>query len=136
MQRLASVIPYFTHQSAKESTIFGFDIPKDTYAFINFYSIHMNEITWGDPRVFRPERFIGSKGQYEKHPQLVPYAMGKRVCPGQLLAKQELFLFVGKLFQEFEFRPPVEGEKLSEEAVIGFTRSSAAYKIRAVPRKD
>lgn len=32
---------------------------------------------WGDPEVFRPERFLDSRGEYVKNKNLVPFSLGE-----------------------------------------------------------
>ena len=36
----------------------------------------------------------------------VPFSIGKRACPGESVARMELFLFVATLLQRFTFRLP------------------------------
>lgn len=47
-----------------------------TPLWVNVYSLHMNKELWGDPEVFRPERFLDEKStNYEDW--LFPYGGGK-----------------------------------------------------------
>ena len=51
----------------------------------NIYAIHHEKETWGDPYVYRPERFLSPDGKTViKHEALVAFSAGKRVCPGSL----------------------------------------------------
>jgi len=57
---------------------------------------------WGDPENFRPERFLSKDGtQVERHESLIPFSVGKRSCLGEVLARDQLFLFVECLAQRF-----------------------------------
>ena len=52
--------------------------------------------------LFRPERFLSSNGKCEQDEQFIPFSVGKRRCPGESLAKIELFQFVtGPLERKF-----------------------------------
>ena len=39
---------------------------------------------------------------------MVAFGVGKRYCMGELLARNELFLFTVNLIQKLEFLPPVD----------------------------
>ena len=43
---------------------------------------------WEDGEVFRPERFLGAGGgRVERSELLIPFSVGKRICPGEGLAR-------------------------------------------------
>ena len=41
----------------------------------------------------RPERFLSPDGKLQQDEQFVPFSIGRRKCPGESLAKIELFQF-------------------------------------------
>jgi len=43
---------------------------------INMHSVHKDEKVWGDPDVFRPERFLDSEGNVTNLTHLIPFGMG------------------------------------------------------------
>ena len=45
------------HKSTRESTLGGYNIPKDTMMMTNLWAIHHDPGEWEDPDVFKPERF-------------------------------------------------------------------------------
>ena len=48
--------------------------------------------------MFRPERFLDNNGQIIQDEHLIPFSIGKRRCPGEALARIELFqFFTGKI---------------------------------------
>uniref|UniRef100_A0A673J4U8 Cytochrome P450, family 2, subfamily K, polypeptide 22 n=1 Tax=Sinocyclocheilus rhinocerous TaxID=307959 RepID=A0A673J4U8_9TELE len=61
---------------------------------------------------------------------------GRRVCPGEGLARMELFLFFTSLLQHFRFTPPpgVSEDELDLSPVVGFTLNPALHKLCAVKR--
>ncbi|CAG7730965.1 unnamed protein product, partial [Allacma fusca] len=65
------------------------------------YGVHHDEKHWGDPHVFRPERFINPGGSLRKDDHLVPFFTGKRNCPGDSLAMNEFFMFLTGVLQRF-----------------------------------
>ena len=43
---------------------------------------------WDDGHLFRPERFLGAGGKrVERSEFLIPFSVGKRICPGEGLAR-------------------------------------------------
>ena len=60
--------------------------------------------------------------------------VGRRICPGESLARIELFLYLTTLVQRFEFLPP-EGEGPPPiEAILATVNGPKPYKVRAIPR--
>lgn len=43
----------------------------------NLWSIHHDSDIWGDPEVFRPERFLDSRGLLKKKDITLPFRAGK-----------------------------------------------------------
>ena len=56
---------------------------------------------------------------------------GRRQCPGEHIARMELFLFAVTFLQQFEFK--VADKMPSLEGHIGLTRTPWPFKISAVP---
>ena len=46
--------------------------------------------------------------RFVKNDRLIPFGIGKRVCMGELLARNEIFLFTVNLIQSIKFLPPVQ----------------------------
>ena len=135
IERFNTVAPIaLPHTTYVDTKIGDFDIPADTAVCSNLAAIHYDEATFKDPYAFRPERFIDSDGKFIKHPNVVPFGIGKRSCIGELLARQELFLFTAALVQHFRFLPPEGVEKIDEEGIFNFTYGPKKYKVRAEPR--
>ena len=127
-----AALPHFTRRGAK---LGAYDIPPCTIVVANLHAIHMNPEVFPKPRDFNPERFIdASTGKFVRHPHVIPFNIGKRSCLGELLARQELFLFTSALIQHFRFLPPEGVKRIDERGIVGFTHSPKSFKIRAVPR--
>jgi len=102
--RYSSLVPLGVFHGVMEDAEFkGYIIPKDTIIIANQYSVMHDETIWGDPENFRPERFLSEDGKSViRHDALIPFSVGKRVCPGETLARDELFLFTTAIFQRFQ----------------------------------
>lgn len=92
-------------------------------------ALHTDEEKWGDPHVFRPERFLDSTGRLSlKKDYSLPfgagkettntinflniknhifdYNIGKRLCAGETFARNTLFLMISGLLQNFTVKAP------------------------------
>ena len=68
---------------------------------------------WEEPEEFIPERFlqkIDMETKLVKKDMFVPYGMGRRICMGESLAKDTLFIFFTNLVKYLEFNNPVSHE--------------------------
>ena len=102
--RFSSLAPLGApHKALEEVQFHGYTIPKGSMVLANIYKATREVDVWGDPEVFRPERFLASDGKsLVRYDAWMPFAVGKRTCLGETLAKDELFLFIGNLFQTFK----------------------------------
>ena len=104
IQRMAASAPSsLEHKAMEDLTLEGFSIPKGTLVVYNIYKFLSDPEYWGDPDVFRPERFLDGGRRRER---FVPFGFGRRVCPGESLAKAELFLFVTHIIKRVKLSPP------------------------------
>jgi len=110
----------------------GYTIPKGTQVIYNTYSLHMDEDHWGDPKSFRPERFI-ENGKYVHNERLFPFGIGRRRCLGETLARMENFLFFANLMLNFSFSK-VGPTAPSLEPEPGFTSGPYPYKVHIKQR--
>ena len=61
----------------------------------------MGEKSWKDREKFDLTRFI-DVGKFKRDERVIPFQIGKRVCPGESIGKAELFLFLVGLIQKFK----------------------------------
>ncbi|CAK8686001.1 unnamed protein product [Clavelina lepadiformis] len=98
-----------SYRSTTEDTeLGGYSIPKDTPVILNLWAILMNPDDWHEPDKFNPDRFIDEKGNFFKPNYAVPFNIGGRQCPGERLARMELFLYLVTMAQRFEILPDPE----------------------------
>ena len=60
---------------------------------------------------------------------------GKRSCMGEELARQEIFLFLASLLQNFYFKPPEGQESIDVQEMWGITNAPSDYEVRVVERE-
>ncbi|XP_015436194.1 PREDICTED: probable cytochrome P450 303a1 [Dufourea novaeangliae] len=115
------------HRAVKDITILGHRIPKDTVLVGNYNTILMDE-SWGDPEVFRPERFIDEEGNITTPKKYFPFGLGRRRCMGENMARSNIFIIMTALLQAFTFSPVPGERKPSEEFADGFTASPKPFR--------
>lgn len=135
--RIDTLVPSgVAHMAMKDTTLRGYDIPKDTILVLGLDSIHMQKDIWGDPERFRPERFLNYRGELSLSKDVsVPFGAGKRLCAGETFARNTMFLIVSALVQNFNIRQRL-GDKLPDmgKRSTGIIISPADYWVKFEPR--
>lgn len=148
MLRLSSTAPFANfHWSVQDYALpNGMLIPKETIVIGNLYGVHHDQdpTVWGDPEVFRPERFL-SEGDNEPRdkPQkrfMLPFSAGLRSCPGQNFAKNFLLFALSKLLTEFRFdwnHPKLKpsSEEILEKSLVSIFRFVPDFEL-AVSKRE
>ncbi|XVE82863.1 hypothetical protein DITRI_Ditri16bG0039700 [Diplodiscus trichospermus] len=107
--RLYPATPVITpHLSSDYCTIGGYTIPPKTILLANSWAIHRDHKSWDDPTGFNPERFDNNGVNGYK---LLPFGLGRRACPGMVLANRIIGLTLGLLIQCFDW------EKINEKPI-------------------
>lgn len=117
--RLHSPIPLLVpHMNLEEAKLGGYTIPKGSKVVVNAWWLANNPELWEKSEEFRPERFLGEEKSVDATVggkvdfRFLPFGVGRRSCPGIILALPILALIVGKLVRSFEMVPPPGVEKL------------------------
>jgi len=61
--------------------------------------------------------------------------IGKRSCLGEPLARQETFLFLVSLLQNFYFKPPEGRDRIDVNEVWGAVTMPSYYEVRMIARE-
>ncbi|KAJ3600030.1 hypothetical protein NHX12_033982 [Muraenolepis orangiensis] len=109
------------------------EILKGTPVIAPLNSVLHDESMWETPHSFNPQHFLDQNGQSRMREAFLPFSVGKRVCPGEQLARMELYLFFTSLLQRFSFSAP-PGEKLSLDFIFAITHNPKPYRLCATPR--
>ncbi|KAG1962491.1 cytochrome P450 2K1-like [Pimephales promelas] len=136
-QRFANILPLGApHQTTCDVHLNGYLIKKGTSVVALLVTALRDKNEWETPDSFNPGHFLNKQGQFVKRDAFLPFSAGRRACPGESLARMELFLFFTSLLQHFRFTPPpgVSGDDLDLTPVVGFTLNPAPHKLCAVKR--
>ncbi|KAF7375270.1 Cytochrome P450 [Mycena sanguinolenta] len=93
------------HSTSQDDVYQGMFIPKGATVYANIYAMTTDPEQFPDGDEFRPERFLDN-------PQLrnysIPFGFGRRLCPGQHVALQTLFISIVRILWAFEILPGVD----------------------------
>ncbi|EFX83960.1 hypothetical protein DAPPUDRAFT_47261 [Daphnia pulex] len=133
--RTASVVPLAVpHRAMKNTQLQGFTIPKGSILAISLHSAFKDPTAWGDPENFRPERHLDQNGKVIKNDAFTPFGLGKRICLGEPLARNTVFLFVASLVKTFEFQSVPNEALPTLEPNSGILSSPKPFKAVVIPR--
>nr|AGW27201.1 cinnamate 4-hydroxylase 2 [Salvia miltiorrhiza] len=114
--RRRMVVPcLLPHMNLHQAKLGGFDIPAQSRVLVNAWWLANNPAHWNKPEEFRPERFLEEESRVEATGndfKYIPFGVGRRSCPGIVLAMPVLSITLGRLVQNFELLPPPGQSKI------------------------
>ncbi|XP_023340901.1 methyl farnesoate epoxidase [Eurytemora carolleeae] len=129
ISRLASVLPIAPPRKTTGDIKVGkYTLPKGSLVQMNLYAMHRNIEHWGDPEVFRPERFL-KDGKFVQDEWVQPFGYGKRKCIGESVARNNTFLMFSNMMRNFKFSPSPSHPLPSTEPVGGLTIGPQEYSV-------
>ncbi|XP_075701954.1 cytochrome P450 2A13-like [Rhinoderma darwinii] len=136
VMRYVDIVPMSLPHKMSDDTFFkGFMIPKGTTIIPLIGSVLSDPDCWKTPYDFDPENFLDQNGLFCPKDAWIPFSAGKRVCPGEGLARMEIFLFITALLQKFTLKPGNPSDTLDVRTIRkAFRKKGLAYNLRAYPR--
>jgi cytochrome P450 len=123
-----------TTPSRPNAKLGGYEVPSDALVMTNLYALHFDPKYWNEPEKFNPSRFI-ENGSVVKPPSFLPFGCGKRVCMGESLAKNDLFLVTTGLLQKLKFSKVADEQyDISPPITSIFGQETTEYKVKVDPR--
>ncbi|XP_023550707.1 cytochrome P450 89A2-like [Cucurbita pepo subsp. pepo] len=117
------------HAVKEDTTLENYFIPKNGTVNIMSGDMGWDPEVWEDPMTFKPERFMSGDGEASstmfditgsKEIKMMPFGVGRRICPGYGLAMLHLEYFVANLVWRFEWKA-VEGDEVDLSEKMEFT---------------
>ncbi|RCV30884.1 hypothetical protein SETIT_6G132000v2 [Setaria italica] len=138
MLRLRVALPLMPRKTEADIEVNGYRIPKNTNVLVNAWAINRNAQAWPDPHKFIPERFLD--GETRSHVgqdfDMIPFGLGRRICPGMPLAMKMIPLILGTLLHRFDWELPAEvkesGIDMKEKCGVVLTLVTP---LKAIPRE-
>ncbi|KIW74043.1 hypothetical protein PV04_02111 [Phialophora macrospora] len=126
------------HAVIQDDEYMGYHIPAGATVIGNHWSMHLDENVYNDPYAFIPDRWI-------EHPDLplAAFGFGRRICTGQHIAKNSLFINIARILWTFDIDYKydlVNGTKQRREVdpfafTQGFNSRPVKFEATFVPRE-
>lgn len=91
---------------------------------------------WKDPSTFNPDRFLSADGTTVNKlegERVMAFGMGKRRCIGEVIARNEVYLFLAIIVQKLNFRA-MPGELPDMTPEYGLTMKHKRCHLKATMR--
>ena len=137
--RPVAVLGGTPHANTEDDIYNGFFIPKGTTILSNFWAMNHNEAYFPEPHTFRPERYLDEGFVFPMPQGYNSFGFGRRVCPGQLVAEQSLFITVSRILWAFNIYKAVDaqGKEIEYDTWAyseNFNTQPLPFKTRIEPR--
>jgi cytochrome P450 len=114
-----------THAVTEPTTLGGYDIPIDANVEVYTAGIGEDPKLWSNPEKFDPERFF-SRGEDADITgvtgvKMMPFGIGRRICPGLAIGTVHISLMLARMIQEFEWTAYPPGKKIDFSGKMEFT---------------
>ncbi|CAI9599081.1 unnamed protein product [Staurois parvus] len=136
VHRFGDVIPLnLPHMMTKDTEFRGYVIPKGTEIYPLLCTVHRDPTQFTMPYQFNPNHFLDESGMFRKNDAAMPFSAGKRICPGESLARMELFIFLTTILQKFMLTSQTEfTEPDIAPRMTGFLNAPLHYEVSFIPR--
>ncbi|CAL8117112.1 unnamed protein product [Orchesella dallaii] len=136
---LVSLTPY--REAVQDFQFRNYVIKKGTAIMINIQGMHFDEEVWGDPQVFRPERFlIKTEAGFntidkEKANLVMAFGGGRRVCLGQNLSETTVLMYFIAMLRNFRFELVHGGVTPSLLPHLGLVYAPKPFEVKVIQRE-
>ncbi|XP_052035867.1 cytochrome P450 2B1-like [Apodemus sylvaticus] len=131
IQRFSDLIPIgVPHRITKDTMLRGYLLPKNTEVYPILSSALHDPRYFEQPDTFNPEHFLDANGALKKNEAFLPFSTGKRICLGEGIARNELFIFFTSILQNFSVTSsmaPKDIDLTPKES--GFGRVPPTYQV-------
>jgi len=93
-------------------------IPAQTVVQIDLITMLYDKKIWGDPEIFRPERWAPENLTKEQRSTWMPFSYGPRICIGMNFSLVEQKIFIATVLREFSEVKFANGAKLCNGASL------------------
>ncbi|KAI0145193.1 cytochrome P450 [Xylariaceae sp. FL1272] len=109
------------HQNTDDDVCEGYIIPKGSMLFANIWHFTHDPERYHDPFEFKPERFLQGEAPEsgpEPDPKQFVFGFGRRICPGNILADNTLFLTIAQSLTVFSIEASKTGMDTNHESMF------------------
>ncbi|XP_072286145.1 cytochrome P450 2F2-like isoform X2 [Pyxicephalus adspersus] len=136
VQRFSDIAPFnVPHMVTKDIEFGGYHIPKGTDVYLLLCTVHRDPTQFATPYKFNPNHFLDDNGKFKKNDANMPFSAGKRMCPGEGVARMELFIFLTTILQNFTLSSNMEiSDADVAPKLTGFLNTPIQYELSFIPR--
>ena len=138
--RFSSISPLGAPRKTTLDTSIGeIPISVNSIVIFNFWNYHRSPEYWEDPHIFNPHRWLDENGNdfhLGKYSSYLPFSAGIRGCPGEALAKFEMFLFISRLLRDFRVEKDPDGPMPDLEGDLGIVMAPKPFSVIFKARAD
>ncbi|XP_073405318.1 cytochrome P450 2G1-like isoform X1 [Dendrobates tinctorius] len=136
IHRFSDVIPLnLPHLVTRDIQFRGYHIPKGTEIYPLLCTVHRDPKQFSSAWKFDPNRFLDESGKFKKNEAVMPFSVGKRICPGEVLARMELFIFLTTILQNFKLTSKTQfTDSDIAPKLAGFLNTPIHYELSFLPR--
>ncbi|KAG2066341.1 cytochrome P450 [Suillus decipiens] len=116
------------HRTSQDVIWKNYCIPAGTIVFGNHWAISRDPEVYPEPDAFNPQRWIDDQGRLRDDLTLFIFGFGRRVCPGQHLAKRSMFII--SLLTLWAFQLSLDPTKPQDD--MGFMNSMLPNALCAI----
>lgn len=138
VMRFATTAPTANRRAVADFKFGQYVVRTNTTLTMNLYGIFRDPRIWNDPTHFNPDANFPLDGPQHTTAteHLCPFGIGKRVCLGETLARQVIFLFFTGLMSAFtvdvDMNLPLPPEDIGTP---GITRSPLPFMVKFMSRE-
>ncbi|CAO2626567.1 Cytochrome P450 2B19 [Lemmus lemmus] len=131
IQRFADITPLgVPHKVTKDTLFRGYRLPKNIEVYPILSTALNDPRYFQQPDAFNPDHFLDASGALKKIEAFMPFSIGKRICLGESIARNELFLFFTTILQNFSVSSPVAPKDIDlRPKESGFTKVPPTVQI-------
>ena len=123
----------FYHAVTEDDEYLGYRIPKGAWVVANVWGIHLDPELYPNPHDFNPDRFDNERLGH------MAFGFGRRVCTGQHIAKNSLFLNISRMLWAFDIGPKMrpDGTEVPVDDMAftnGFLSRPLPFECSIMPR--
>nr|BAK09388.1 cytochrome P450 [Postia placenta] len=115
------------HSLMEDDTYRGYHIPKGATVLANSWAVMHDPALYPDPFEVKPERYLSDQGALNPDPRQFAFGYGRRVCPGQLLAEDTLFLLIASVLSTMNITKPIGSDGLPIDVNVEYTSGAISH---------
>lgn len=136
--RFCTVLPFGVPHGSVETTVLrGHKLRSNTAILPNLWAVHHDPHIFCNPYEFYPNRFLNDDNTINTFmtSKVISFSTGLRRCPGEYLARQNLFIILTNVIKSFKLNLASSYEDL-EQCEVNFSRKPLPYRLNFVKLKS